>query len=97
MGKLVLADTVYFFPFRFENQSGRLWREDEERVLRPKTAAVLHYLVTHAGQVVSKDELLMAVWPEVIVSEAVLTMCISELSKRASGSMRRSCGGSKEH
>jgi DNA-binding winged helix-turn-helix (wHTH) protein/predicted ATPase len=72
-------DSVYFFPFRFESQSGRLWRDDEERPLRPKSAAVLHYLVQHAGQVVSKNELLTAVWPDVIVSEAVLVVCVNEL------------------
>jgi predicted ATPase/DNA-binding winged helix-turn-helix (wHTH) protein len=76
---MATSDIVYFFPFRFKGQSGRLWCEDEERTLRPKSAAALHYLVARAGQVVSKDELLAAVWPEVIVSEAVLTVSINEL------------------
>lgn len=71
-------DSVSFPPFHLDS-SGQLWRGEEERVLRPKTLAVLHYLVQQAGQVVSKDELLSAVWPEVIVSEAVLTVCINEL------------------
>src|SRR5215471_17560103 len=76
---MTTPDGVYFFPFHFDSQSGRLWCEGEERLLRPKSAAVLHYLVQHAGQVVSKNELLAAVWPDVIVSETVLAVCVNEL------------------
>jgi len=31
--------------------------------LRPKSFALLHYLVTHAGRLVTKDELLSKIWP----------------------------------
>src|SRR5262245_58096962 len=56
-----LAGTVFFPGFRFEMGSGRLWRDDDREVqLRPKTAAVLGYLVGHAGDVVSKQELIEA-------------------------------------
>src|SRR5262249_3418978 len=41
--------------------------------------AVLRHLATHAGALVTKDELLQAVWPETVVSEAALTSCIKEL------------------
>jgi DNA-binding winged helix-turn-helix (wHTH) protein len=34
--------------------------------LPPKPLAGLTYLVAYAGQVVTKDELLEAVWPEMI-------------------------------
>ena len=46
--------------------------------LRPKSFALLHYLVTHAGRLVTKDELLSKIWPDVIVTEDSLTRCISE-------------------
>jgi DNA-binding winged helix-turn-helix (wHTH) protein len=42
----------------------------------PKPLAVLAYLVTHAGQVVTKDTLLAAVWLEVVVTEGVLKTCL---------------------
>jgi TolB-like protein/DNA-binding winged helix-turn-helix (wHTH) protein/Tfp pilus assembly protein PilF len=47
--------------------------------LRPKSFALLHHLVTNAGRLVTKDELLSAIWPKVIVTEDSLTRCISEV------------------
>jgi len=32
--------------------------------LRPKTFAVLRHLVEHAGQLVTREELIKAVWPD---------------------------------
>ena len=49
--------------------------------LRPKTFHVLQYLVEHAGQLVTKEELLQAVWAGTVVSDAVLKVCIRELRK----------------
>ena len=42
------------------------------------------YLVEHAEQIVSKDELIEAIWPNVIVTEDSLIQCISEV-RRAIG------------
>src|SRR5215510_13676469 len=49
--------------------------------LPPKVFAVLRRLVEHAGQLVTKEALLEAVWPEMAVSETVLTNCIGDLRK----------------
>ena len=49
--------------------------------LRPKVFAVLAYLVSHAGQLVTKEMLLDAVWPETVVTDAVLKACIRELRR----------------
>ena len=53
-------------------------------VLRPKSFDVLRYLVENAGRVVTKQELIEAVWPNVTVSDESLTQCISEV-RRAIG------------
>lgn len=45
--------------------------------LEPKTFDVLAYLVKSPDRVVSKDELLDAVWPGQIVSESVLPKCVA--------------------
>jgi class 3 adenylate cyclase/DNA-binding winged helix-turn-helix (wHTH) protein/tetratricopeptide (TPR) repeat protein len=50
-------------------------------VLTPKAFAVLHYLVTHPDRLVTKDELLDAVWPETAVSDAVVRVAIGALRK----------------
>ena len=52
--------------------------------LRPKSFEVLRHLVEHAGRVVSKEEVIEAVWPDVIVTDESLTHCISEI-RRALG------------
>jgi len=49
--------------------------------LEPKVMEVLVYLAEHQGQVVSKEQLMRAVWAETFVSDDVLTRCISELRK----------------
>jgi len=75
---------VYFPGFRFEKDSATLWRGDRPVALRPRTADVLACLVAQAGEVVTKRHLRDTVWPAGFVSEAALTVCISEL-RRALG------------
>src|ERR1700738_5700899 len=58
---------------------GCLRRNGADVSMRPKSFALLHYLVTHAGRLVTKDELLSKIWPDVIVTEDSLTRCISEV------------------
>lgn len=47
--------------------------------IEPKVMEVLLCLAAKSGSVVRRDELLEQVWGEVVVSEEVLTRCISEL------------------
>ena len=59
-----------FPPFRLDTTNQCLWRRDDnghdERILlRPKSYAVLRYLVERAGRLVTEEELLEAVWPDV--------------------------------
>ncbi|MCS6925964.1 MAG: AAA family ATPase [Candidatus Binatia bacterium] len=68
-----------FHPFRLDTVSGSLRRGARPIPLRPKTFAVLRYFVEHAGKLVSKDELLDAIWSHTYVSGAVPIVCIREL------------------
>src|SRR5258708_18591729 len=52
--------------------------------LRRKSFEVLRYLVEHTGRVVTKEELIRAVWPHVTIGDESLTQCISEV-RRALG------------
>jgi DNA-binding winged helix-turn-helix (wHTH) protein/tetratricopeptide (TPR) repeat protein len=70
---------IRFPPFALDAANARLYRGDEVIPLRGKTLAVLEYLAARPGQLVSKDELLKALWPEVYVSEDVLVGCVREL------------------
>lgn len=62
-------------------QRGTLLRDGEPVHLRAKTFALLSYLARNAGRVIGRDELLTAVWPDVIVTEDSLTQAISELRR----------------
>ncbi|MGF6309234.1 TolB-like protein/DNA-binding winged helix-turn-helix (wHTH) protein/tetratricopeptide (TPR) repeat protein [Bradyrhizobium sp. i1.8.4] len=64
--------------FTLDVSQGCLRRGDIEIALRPKSFALLQHLIIHAGRLVTKDELLSKIWPNVIVTEDSLTRCISE-------------------
>ncbi|HSB16046.1 MAG TPA: AAA family ATPase, partial [Bryobacteraceae bacterium] len=49
--------------------------------LAPKAYAVLSYLIENPGRIVSKEELLDAVWSDTFVQEAVLKSCVLEIRK----------------
>lgn len=70
--------------FCFENVTldlGRGSLRDASGVieLRSKSFEVLRYLVLNAGRLVTKEELLQAIWPNVTVSDESLTRCISDI------------------
>src|SRR5262245_50964709 len=52
-----------------------------ELKLRPKSFEVLRYLAEPPARVVSKDEVIAAVWPDVIVTDDSLIRCISEVRR----------------
>src|SRR5690242_9436967 len=70
---------VSFGPFRLDVVNERVWRGKRKIVLRPKTFAVLRHLITHAGRLVRKEEIINAIWSEATVSDGVLIVCIGEL------------------
>ncbi len=49
--------------------------------LPPKAFGVLQHLAEHPGQLVSKEELFRVAWPETVVTDSALTVCIKELRK----------------
>ncbi|HEV8716994.1 MAG TPA: AAA family ATPase [Candidatus Binatia bacterium] len=66
-------------PFALDLVNECLRRGEQRIPLTRKAFAVLRYLVDHPGRLVSKQELLDAVWPQTYVSEGVLTNCILRL------------------
>ncbi|WON73434.1 AAA family ATPase [Nitrosospira sp. Is2] len=68
-----------FSPFTLDIANATLWRNDQVVPLRPKNFAALCYLIERRGQLVTKDELLNAVWRNRCVGEAVLKVCINDL------------------
>jgi DNA-binding winged helix-turn-helix (wHTH) protein/predicted ATPase len=66
-------------PTWLDLEHEQLRRGDKLLHLRPKSFALLRYLVAHPGRVLSKDELVEAVWPKTAISDGVLTVSITEV------------------
>ena len=73
------AASVCFAHFRFDFLLRQLWRGTALIPFRPKTVAVLSHLINHAGQVITREELLQAVWPKMYVTKGSPKRCIQEL------------------
>jgi DNA-binding winged helix-turn-helix (wHTH) protein len=68
-----------FQSFRLDTVNECLSREGARFALTRKAFAVLHYLVEQAGRLVTKEELMEAVWPETYVQEEILKTYIRKL------------------
>jgi TolB-like protein/DNA-binding winged helix-turn-helix (wHTH) protein len=70
-----------FKAFRLDTANHILWRNGDRVPVTPKSFDVLAYLIEHAGQVVTQDELLEALWPATYVNPEVLRKYILEIRK----------------
>jgi DNA-binding winged helix-turn-helix (wHTH) protein/Flp pilus assembly protein TadD len=69
-----------FSGFELDSERAELRRPDgESSKLRPKTLEILRLLAGNAGRVLSKQQLMEAVWPNVHVGEDSLFQCIREI------------------
>jgi DNA-binding winged helix-turn-helix (wHTH) protein len=68
-----------FEGFILDLSRGCLRAGERQIDLRPKSFAVLRYLLEHAGRLIPKGELFETVWPGVFVTDDALTHCVSEL------------------
>jgi adenylate cyclase len=68
-----------FERYVLDLRRGCLLNEDREVELRPKSFRLLEYLVENAGRLVAKEELIKAVWPNVVVTDESVTRCVSEV------------------
>ena len=80
------SDVFLFEQFRFDRHVGVLSRRAAGGEFLPvslgsRARAVLGVLVERAGDLVSKDEIMRAVWPGTVVEEANLAMQISALRR----------------
>jgi DNA-binding winged helix-turn-helix (wHTH) protein len=90
------AEVFLFEAFRLDRRAGALFRRDDKGAAVPvpigsRGLAVLAILMVRHGDLVSKEEIMDAVWPGTAVSENNLTVQISALRRildhgRAGGS-----------
>jgi adenylate cyclase len=84
---------VALIMFQFEGYTLDIARNslraaDREVPLRRKSFELLRYLVENPDRLVTKEELLKAIWPNVIVTDEVLTQCVSEV-RQATGDSKQ--------
>ena len=59
-----------FGPFRLEPQEQTLLRQGKPALLTPNAFDLLVFLVQNHGRLVTKDEIMQAIWPASFVEEA---------------------------
>jgi DNA-binding winged helix-turn-helix (wHTH) protein/pimeloyl-ACP methyl ester carboxylesterase len=70
---------VRFDAYTLDLGQCSLRRGEEQIELRPKAFDVLRYLIENWGRVVSKEELIKAVWPGLFVTDDALVQCIRHI------------------
>ena len=75
------SEIYRFGEFTLDASERRLSRSGRDLLLAPKAFDVLLALIRRGGRLVSKRELLDAVWPESFVEEGILSVHISALRK----------------
>jgi predicted ATPase/DNA-binding winged helix-turn-helix (wHTH) protein len=73
--------TYQFGEFTLDVSRGCLLEGGEEIKLRPKVYEALKYLVEHPGRLISKQELIQAMWPDAFVTDDSLVQCTVELRR----------------
>jgi DNA-binding winged helix-turn-helix (wHTH) protein/tetratricopeptide (TPR) repeat protein len=77
-----------FGPFTVDAREGRLAHEGQPVAITPKAFEALVFLLARHGQLVTRQQLLDALWPDTFVGDASLTSVI--------WTVRRALGGSDE-
>jgi len=70
-----------FGPFRVDPEKQLLLRGDDPVPITPKAFQILLALIRHGQEVVTKDDLMKAVWPETFVEEGNLSRTVFMLRK----------------
>ena len=79
---------IHFAPFALDRVNECLVRGSETIKLRPKAFAVLEHLVSKPGELVTKEDLIGAVWQDTFVGDAVLKVAIRQIREALSDDPR---------
>jgi TolB-like protein/DNA-binding winged helix-turn-helix (wHTH) protein/Tfp pilus assembly protein PilF len=80
--------TYRFDAFELDARGRTLRRSGADVELRPRAFDALGLLLRHAGRVVTKEELIAAVWPGLVVTDDSIARCISDI-RRALGDVEQ--------
>jgi DNA-binding winged helix-turn-helix (wHTH) protein/tetratricopeptide (TPR) repeat protein len=75
---------IEFPPYRILSDADVLYRGEQVVQVEPRAVQVLRYLAEHHDRVVSKEELLDNVWPDVFTTDAVLKKAVLQARRSLS-------------
>src|SRR6516165_8210243 len=81
--------TYCFAGFALDLRRGSLHGGHAEIELRPKSFLLLRYLVENSGRLVSRDEIIKVLWPNVIATDESVTRCVSDVRMALGDSAQR--------
>ena len=86
MEALASSEVFLFEDFRLDRHGGGLFRRDDDGAftavaIGSRGLDILGVLIERAGEVVSKDKIIAAVWPGTVVEDSNLTVQISALRR----------------
>src|SRR5262245_63529093 len=77
-----MGPSIYRFgDIRVDVSRMSVWHSDRRLLLEPKAFDVLRFLIEHRERLVTKDELLDAVWCDTFVTPNALTRVVAQLRK----------------
>ena len=71
-----MPDEINFGPFRLDRVAMCLWRGDDVVEIQPRPLAVLAHLAERPGTLVTRAELVSALWDDAHVSRSVVKVAI---------------------
>ncbi len=72
-----MGEAERFGDFRLDTRASILFHQDKEVPVQPRVFTLLVYLYRNRDRIIPKDELLDAIWPEVVVTDASLQRAVS--------------------
>ncbi len=87
-----LGHAIRLGVLHIDLSSGQVEGPGGRQQLDPKVAGVLAMLADHAGSVVSREDLLARLWPNVVVTDDALSRCLYDLRRQLA-----LAGGSDEY
>jgi TolB-like protein len=90
MASSALRAVYRFDRFTLDLVRGGLFAEDGSQLaLRPKSFDLLRYMVMRSGQLVDRDELMQAVWPNVFVTDDSVAQCVKDIRRALADQTQR--------
>ena len=79
LGPVMLPSAYRFGPFRFDAAAYRLLSGGRPVPLSPKVMDLLRLLASRPSELVTKEDILRELWPDVAVTDNAVTQAVSEL------------------